>query len=219
MKVDVKNIKGEVIDNFSASDFVWNQSMNETLVHQVVVAQLNNKRQGTSNTLRRRDASYSTAKLRGQKGAGRARVGSRSSHVLGNSVAHGPHPRSYNQKIQKKVRKASLRMVLSEKLKDGEVMVIDKFELKEFSAKKASSIIKSLDLPQKTLIVLQNSEINEKLLGSLKNITNIKTIASNLINTYDIMNSNRLVITREAFKSIEEIWDSNIKKRGSKDED
>ena len=67
--------------------------------------------------------------------------------------------------------------------------------------------------------VLQNSEINEKLLGSLKNITNIKTIASNLINTYDIMNSNRLVITREAFKSIEEIWDSNIKKRGSKDED
>ena len=91
--------------------------------------------------------------------------------------------------------------------------------MKEFSAKKASSIIKSLDLPQKTLIVLQNSEINEKLLGSLKNITNIKTIASNLINTYDIMNSNRLVITREAFKSIEEIWDSNIKKRGSKDED
>ena len=66
---------------------------------------------------------------------------------------------------------------------------------------------------------MQNSEINEKLLGSLKNITNIKTIASNLINTYDIMNSNRLVITREAFKSIEEIWDSNIKKRGSKDED
>ena len=89
-----------------------------------MVAQLNNKRQGTSNTLRRRDASYSTAKLRGQKGAGRARVGSRSSHVLGNSVAHGPHPRSYNQKIQKKVRKASLRMVLSEKLKDGEVILL-----------------------------------------------------------------------------------------------
>ena len=131
MKVDVKNIKGEVIDNLTASDFIWKQPMNETLVHQVVVAQLNNKRQGTSNTLRRRDANYSTAKLRAQKGAGRARVGSRSSHVLGNSVAHGPHPRSYNQKIQKKVKKSSLRMVLSEKLKDGEVMVIDKFELKE----------------------------------------------------------------------------------------
>ena len=219
MKVDVKNIKGEVIDNLTASDFIWKQPMNETLVHQVVVAQLNNKRQGTSNTLRRRDASYSTAKLRAQKGAGRARVGSRSSHVLGNSVAHGPHPRSYNQKIQKKVKKSSLRMVLSEKLKDGEVMVIDKFELKELSSKKASSVIKSLDLPKKTLIVLQKNEIDENLTKSLKNINDVKTVASNLINTYDIINSNQLIITREAFKSIEEIWNSNIKKTGDKNED
>ncbi|MBN32358.1 MAG: 50S ribosomal protein L4 [Dehalococcoidia bacterium] len=219
MKVDVKNIKGEVIDNLTASDFIWKQPMNETLVHQVVVAQLNNKRQGTSNTLRRRDASYSTAKLRAQKGAGRARVGSRSSHVLGNSVAHGPHPRSYNQKIQKKVKKSSLRMVLSEKLKDGEVMVIDKFELKELSAKKASSVIKSLDLPKKTLIVLQNNEIDENLTKSIKNINDVKTVASNLINTYDIINSNQLIITLEAFKSIEEIWDSNTKKKGGKNED
>ena len=219
MKVDVKNIKGEVIDNLTASDFIWKQPMNETLVHQVVVAQLNNKRQGTSNTLRRRDASYSTAKLRAQKGAGRARVGSRSSHVLGNSVAHGPHPRSYNQKIQKKVKKSSLRMVLSEKLKDGEVMVIDKFELKELSSKKASSVIKSLDLPKKTLIVLQKNEIDENLTKSIKNINDVKTVASNLINTYDIINSNQLIITREAFKSIEEIWNSNIKKTGDKNED
>ena len=219
MKVDVKNIKGEVIDNLTASDFIWKQPMNETLVHQVVVAQLNNKRQGTSNTLRRRDASYSTAKLRAQKGAGRARVGSRSSHVLGNSVAHGPHPRSYNQKIQKKVKKSSLRMVLSEKLKDGEVMVIDKFELKELSSKKASSVIKSLDLPKKTLIVLQKNEIDENLTKSIKNINDVKTVASNLINTYDIINSNQLIITKEAFKSIEEIWDSNTKKKGGKNED
>ena len=219
MKVDVKNIKGEVIDNLTASDFIWKQPMNETLVHQVVVAQLNNKRQGSSNTLRRRDASYSTAKLRAQKGAGRARVGSRSSHVLGNSVAHGPHPRSYNQKIQKKVKKSSLRMVLSEKLKDGEVMVIDKFELKELSSKKASSVIKSLDLPKKTLIVLQKNEIDENLTKSIKNINDVKTVASNLINTYDIINSNKLIITREAFKSIEEIWDSNTKKKGGKNED
>lgn len=219
MKVDVKNIKGEVIDNLTASDFIWKQPMNETLVHQVVVAQLNNKRQGTSNTLRRRDANYSTAKLRAQKGAGRARVGSRSSHVLGNSVAHGPHPRSYNQKIQKKVKKSSLRMVLSEKLKDGEVMVIDKFELKELSSKKASSVIKSLGLPKKTLIVLQKNEIDENLTKSIKNINDVKTVASNLINTYDIINSNQLIITLEAFKSIEEIWNSNIKKTGDKNED
>ena len=94
-----------------------------------------------------------------------------------------------------------------------------KFELKELSSKKASSVIKSLDLPKKTLIVLQKSEIDENLIKSIKNIDDITTIASNLINTYDIMNSNQLIITREAFKSIEEIWDSNIKKKGDKDED
>ena len=110
-------------------------------------------------------------------------------------------------------------MVLSEKLKDGEVMVIDKFELKELSAKKASSVIKSLDLPKKTLIVLQNNEIDENLTKSIKNILDVKTVASNLINTYDIINSNQLIITLEAFKSIEEIWDSNTKKKGGKNED
>ena len=110
-------------------------------------------------------------------------------------------------------------MVLSEKLKDGEVMVIDKFELKELSSKKASSVIKSLDLPKKTLIVLQKNEIDENLTKSVKNIHDVKTVASNLINTYDINNSNQLIITLEAFKSIEEIWDSNTKKKGGKNED
>ena len=99
MQVELKSVKGEVLKKIPASDDVWKQPFNDSLVHQVIVALLSNKRQGTSNTLRRRDVNYSTAKLRNQKGAGRARVGSRSSHVLGNSVAHGPHPRSYRKKI------------------------------------------------------------------------------------------------------------------------
>ena len=86
MQVELKSLKGDVIKKISASDDIWKHPFNDVLVHQVVVAQLSNKRQGTSNTLRRKDASYSTAKLRNQKGGGRARVGSRSSHVLGNSV-------------------------------------------------------------------------------------------------------------------------------------
>ena len=114
MQVELKSLKGDVIKKISASDDIWKQPFNDVLVHQVVVAQLSNKRQGTSNTLRRKDASYSTAKLRNQKGGGRARVGSRSSHVLGNSVAHGPHPRSYKKKILKKVKNASIKMALSE---------------------------------------------------------------------------------------------------------
>ena len=99
MQVELKSVKGDVLKKITASDYVWREPFNDVLVHQVIVSLQSNKRQGTSNTLRRRDVNYSTAKLRNQKGAGRARVGSRSSHVLGNSVAHGPHPRSYKKKI------------------------------------------------------------------------------------------------------------------------
>ena len=131
MQVELKSIKGDVLKKISASDHVWKQPYNDSLVHQVIVALLSNKRQGTSNTLRRRDASYSTAKLRNQKGAGRARVGSRSSHVLGNSVAHGPHPRSHKKKILKKVKKASIRMALSEKMREGTITFINNFDIKK----------------------------------------------------------------------------------------
>ena len=80
MEIELKNIEGKVIKKIPASDYVWAQPMNESLVHQVVVAQRNNRRQGTSSSMRRRDSDNSTAKLRAQKGSGRARVGSRSSH-------------------------------------------------------------------------------------------------------------------------------------------
>ena len=129
------------------------------LVHQVVVAQLSNKRQGTSNTLRRKDASYSTAKLRNQKGGGRARVGSRSSHVLGNSVAHGPHPRSYKKKILKKVKNASIKMALSEKMREGTVTVIDKLNVKDISTKKLNKIISDLELPKKAICYLKSLKL------------------------------------------------------------
>jgi len=174
---------------------------------------LSNKRQGTSNTLRRKDASYSTAKLRNQKGGGRARVGSRSSHVLGNSVAHGPHPRSYKKKILKKVKNASIKMALSEKMREGTVTVIDKLNVKDISTKKLNKIISDLELPKKSHMLLEKSEINENILKSSSNISNVKTVQADLINTYDLLNSNHLLITQEGFKKIEEIWGSKKVKK------
>jgi large subunit ribosomal protein L4 len=217
MQVELKNINGEVIKKITLSDFVWKQDMNEGLVHQVVVAQRNNMRQGTSSTLRRRDANYSTVKLRAQKGGGRARVGSRSSHVLGNSVAHGPQPRSFSQKVHKKMRKASIRMILSEKLKDGEITLLEKFEIKDISSRNIANIIKKFGFIGKSLVVLEKSEIQANLLSSVRNVQNIRTMASDLINTYDLMASKNLVITQQAMKSIESIWDNkNIKSKVSK---
>ncbi len=211
MQVELKSSKGEVIKKISASDEIWKLPFNDVLVHQVVVAQLSNKRQGTSNTLRRKDASYSTAKLRNQKGAGRARVGSRSSHVLGNSVAHGPHPRSHKKKILKKVKNASIKMALSEKMREGTITVIDKLNTKDISTKKFNKMIQDLELPKKSCMLLEKSEINENVIKSSSNIPGILTVQADLINTYDLLNTNHLLITQEGFKKIEEIWGSNKK--------
>ena len=164
-----------------------------------------------SNTLRRRDASYSTAKLRNQKGAGRARVGSRSSHVLGNSVAHGPHPRSYKKKILKKVKKASIRMALSEKMREGTVTVINNLDIKDISTKNLNVMINDLKLPKKSSVPLEKSEINENILKSSSNIPEVKTIQADLINTYDVLNSNHLVITEQGLNRIEEVWGNQKK--------
>ncbi len=206
MQVELKSVKGEVLKKIPASDDVWKQPYNESLVHQVIVALLSNKRQGTSNTLRRRDVNYSTAKLRNQKGAGRARVGSRSSHVLGNSVAHGPHPRSYRKKILKKVKKASLKMALSEKMREGTITIINNFNIKNISTKNLNSIVSALNLPKKSSVLLDKSEINENILKSSSNIPSVRTIQADLINTYDVLNSNHIVITEQGFNRIEEVW-------------
>ena len=211
MQVELKSVKGEVLKKIPASDDVWKQPFNDSLVHQVIVALLSNKRQGTSNTLRRRDVSYSTAKLRNQKGAGRARVGSRSSHVLGNSVAHGPHPRSYKKKILKKVKKASIRMALSEKMREGTVTVINNIDIKNISTKNLNVMINDLKLPKKSSVLLEKSEINENILKSSSNIPEVKTIQADLINTYDVLNSNHLVITEQGLNRIEEVWGNQKK--------
>ncbi len=206
MQVELKSINGDVLKKISASDHIWKQPFNDSLVHQVIVALLSNKRQGTSNTLRRRDASYSTVKLRNQKGAGRARVGSRSSHVLGNSVAHGPHPRSHKKKILKKVKKASIRMALSEKMREGTITFINNLDIKDISTKNLNGMISDLNLPKKSSVLLEKSEINENILKSSSNIPYVKTIQADLINTYDVLNSNHLVITEQGFNKIEEVW-------------
>ena len=211
MQVELKSLKGEVVKKIPASDDIWKQPFNDVLVHQVVVAQLSNKRQGTSSTLRRKDASYSTAKLRNQKGAGRARVGSRSSHVLGNSVAHGPHPRSYRKKILKKVKNTSIKMALSEKMREGTVTVIEKINIKEINTKKLVKILKDLNMPNKSFMLLEKSEINNNILKSSSNIPDVRTLQADLINTYDLLNSNHLLITQQGFKKIEEIWGNKRK--------
>ena len=117
------------------------------------------------------------------------------------------------KKILKKVKNASIKMALSEKMKEGTVTIIDKLNVKDISTKKLNKIVNDLDLPKKSHMLLEKSEINESILKSSSNIPNVKTIQVDLINTYDLLNSNHLLITQEGFKKIEEIWGSKKAKK------
>ena len=206
MELELKNKQGKIVGKVKASDDIWNEPMNETLLHQVIVSYQNNKRQGNANTMSRSDSSYSTAKIRPQKGSGRARMGSRSSHLIGGSVAHGPHPKSYRQRIPKKVKRASVRMVLSEKLRQGNVIVVDSIKLEDVSTKKVHDLMNRVGGTKKTLVVLEKSELNNKFLKSFKNLGSIGFTTSDLINSYDLMNTNKLLFTEKALNSIEQNW-------------
>ena len=126
MKLQVKDSTGKIVGSVAASDQVWGALNNDALLHQAVVAQLANKRRGTQSTQTRATVSFSTKKIRPQKGTGQSRQGSRRSPVrVGGGVAHGPHPRSYRQRLPKKMRRQALRVALSDKIRQESITIID----------------------------------------------------------------------------------------------
>ena len=130
MELEVYNLKGEKAGTIQVSDYIFAAPLNEAVVHQALTRQLANRRQGTADTQTRSDVKHSTRKLYQQKHTGRARRGSATSPLLkGGSVVFGPHPRSYRQAMPRKMRRLALRSVLSGKIRDGEVKVIEKLEL------------------------------------------------------------------------------------------
>ncbi len=132
MDLEVFNLKGEKTGKIKVSDYVFGQTVNEAVVHQALLMQLANRRQGTADSQTRSDVKRSTKKLYAQKHTGRARRGSATSPLLkGGGVVFGPHPRSYRQDMPKKMRRLALRSVLSGKVRDGEVKILDKLEINE----------------------------------------------------------------------------------------
>ena len=136
MKMDICNSKGEKLEVYDADSYVWDAENNEDLLHQVVTTQQANQRLGTHSTQTRANVSYSTKKLRPQKGTGNSRQGSaRSSIRVGGGVAHGPHPRSYRKRLPKKMKRQALRIALSNKYRSKDVQVIDKISFKKPNTK------------------------------------------------------------------------------------
>jgi large subunit ribosomal protein L4 len=205
MDLQVKDNKGKVVGSVAASDSVWRAESNDALLHQVVVAQQANKRRGTQDTQQRNDVSFSTRKIRPQKGTGQARQGSRRSPLLkGGGVAHGPHPRSYRQRLPKKMRRQALRIALSEKIRDEGLTVLDALNLDAPKSGTIRDIVAAFELKGRTLIVTGATDQN--VIKSANNIPGVEVQTAALMNPLETTSVPNLIITQEALEAIDSLW-------------
>lgn len=203
-KVALYNIEGKEIGDVELNDAIFGAPINEGLMHQVVINQLANRRQGTVATKGRSSVRGGGRKPWRQKGTGRARVGSiRSPLWVGGGVTFGPSPRDFSYTIPKKMRRAALKSALSAKLRDGEVIVIDKLSIDEPKTKTMVNILKALNAEKKPLVVTAEWDTNIEL--SIRNIPKTLLLKSSGLNVYDLLNHDRVIFTQDAVKRLEEV--------------
>ena len=203
MELKVLNTAGKQVGTVELNDAVFAVEYNEALIHQVVVAQLANKRQGTKSALTRTEVRGGGVKPYRQKGTGRARQGSiRSPQFVKGGVVFAPKPRDFRQKLNKFSKRQALLSALSQKIRQDEFVVVDEFKVKEAKTKEVANILKALELNKKTLFVV--AEDNKDLLRASRNIADLQVINADLINVYDVVRSNKCVVTKAAAEKIEE---------------
>jgi len=199
--IDVQNITGKQISQVELADDVFNVPVKSSVLHEVVTMQLANRRAGTAAVKHRSDVRGSGKKLFRQKGTGRARRGNIKSPLLrGGGVVFGPDQRDYSYKPPKKVRKLALKMALSSKLSENELVVLDQFELDEIKTKKFVDVLKVLKL-ESALIVTDKH--NDHLELSSRNVPDVKVLRNEGLNVYDILKHRMLVLLEPAVKNIE----------------
>ena len=204
-KVDVYDLKGKKVSDIELEDSVFGIKPNENIVHSVLVNYLANQRQGTQSTKTRAEVSGGGKKPWRQKETGRARQGStRAPQWIKGGIALGPKPRSYKYTINKKERRLAIKSILSSKVIEKELTVVDKLELKEIKTKTMVKALTDLKVTGKTLIVLP--EKNKNVLMSSRNIENVKTITANNINVFDLLKYTNLILSVETCKKLEEVY-------------
>ncbi len=209
MQVPVYSLAGEVIKNIEISDKVFAVSFNQAVVHQAMVRQQANARQGTASTKTRGEVSGSSRKLFRQKGTGLARAGSRKSPLRrGGGITFGPKPRSYRQAMPKKMRQLALRCVLSAKAGDGELKVLEQLKLDEPKTKEMVRILAALGVDASALIA--TGEIEDNVVKSARNLAGIKTIPANILNVVDILSYKMLLMTEAAVRKAEQLWGQSL---------
>ena len=203
-KVDVQNIQGQVVESVELNDLVFAIEPSNASVHSVVVMHLANKRQGTHSTLTRAEVRGGGRKPWRQKGTGRARVGSTRNPVWrSGGVAFGPKPRDYSYSIPKKIRRLALKSVLSDKLANKDLILLDKLSLDAPKTKDIKNILSTLKAAKTAIIVTLNKEDN--VVVSANNLPGVTTTFTGSVNVYDLMRHQTVVMTKDAALKLEEV--------------
>ena len=202
--VSVYNMEGKEVGTMELNDAVFGAKVNEHLVHQAVVLQLANNRQGTQKAKTRSEVSGGGRKPWRQKGTGHARQGStRAPQWTGGGVVFAPVPRDYSFKMNKKEKRAALKSALTSKVEEKKFIVVDEIKFDEVKTKNMANMLKNLDV-SKALVVLEDGNTNAEI--SARNIADVKTAKTNTINVYDILKYNTVIATKAAVASIEEVY-------------
>ena len=205
MKLDVMNMSGTVVDSVEVLDDVFDAPLNAALLHQVMVGQLANKRQGTAKVKTRSEVAGGGAKPRPQKYTGRARQGSiRSPQWRGGGVVFGPTPRSYRQRTPKRMKRQAIKMVLSDKAREQQLVVVDEFRLADGKTKQLVQALNALEVDSSALMV--GTEMDQAVVRAARNIPRVRTLPVEQLNVVDVLNSKRVVMTVDAVRKAEELW-------------
>ena len=203
-KVSVYNMEGKEVGTAELNDSIFGVEINEHLVHMAVLQQLANNRQGTQKAKTRSEVSGGGRKPWRQKGTGHARQGSiRAPQWTGGGVVFAPTPRDYSFKLNKKEKQAALKSVLTDKVQNDALVVVDELKLDEIATKEFAKVMKNLNV-EKGLVVLADNDQNVVL--SARNMADVNTEVVNAINVYDILSAGKLVLTKDALSKIEEVY-------------
>ena len=203
--VDVYSLEGKKVKEIELNEAIFGIEPNEAIVHSVLVNYLANQRQGTQSTKTRSEVSGGGKKPWRQKGTGRARQGSiRAPQWIKGGIALGPKPRSYKYTVNKKERRLAIKSLLSSKVLENELVVVDSLEMKEIKTKEMVKVLNNLKVEGKTLMLLP--EKNENVQKSARNIEGVKTTLVNTINVYDLLKYKNLIITLDTVKKLEEVY-------------
>ena len=205
MKLPLTNTKGDAVGDIEVRDDVFGRPMSEAVVHQVMVGQLANRRQGTAKTKTRAQVSGGGAKPRPQKSTGRARLGSiRSPQLKGGGVVFGPIPRSYRHRTNKRMRKLSLVTTLSGAVREGRLLVLDEIALAQPKTSEMARVLKALNVGTSVLLVADGAA--PEVLRCARNIPRVRMMPSKSLNTLDLLSHRTIVMTVDAVRNAEALW-------------